>query len=89
MSTSPTGTTTTPRPAARRRRGGARRKERTARSVLSAVGKVLLGLLVAVVLAGAFLSILAFYTDLTFGVGEAAIAIAVAGLLVFLWTRWR
>lgn len=84
-----TGTSTAPRTGARRRRGGRSRPPRTVRSVLAVIGKVLLGLLVAVVLAGAVLAILAFYTDMTFGVGEAAIAIAVAGLLVFLWTRWR
>ena len=59
------------------------------RSIVGVAGRVLLGLLVAVVLAGAVLVILAFYADMTFDVEEVILAIAAAGVLVFLWTRWR
>jgi len=59
------------------------------RSVVGIAGRVLLGLLVAVVLAGAVLVILAFYADMSFGVEEVVLAIAGAGVIVFLWTRWR
>ncbi len=51
--------------------------------------RILLGFVVAVVLAGAVLVILAYYADLTFDVEAVALAILGAGVLVFLWTRWR
>lgn len=60
-----------------------------ARSVAGIAGRVLLGLLVAVLLAGAVLVILAFYADASFDVEAAVLAIVGAALLVFLWTRWR
>ncbi len=59
------------------------------RSILGTVGRVLLGFLVAVLIAGAVLVILAYYADMKFDVEAAALAIAIAGGLVFLWTRWR
>jgi len=59
------------------------------RSILGTVGRVLLGLLVAVLVAGAVLVILAYYADMKFDVEAVVLAIVVAGGLVFLWTRWR
>lgn len=76
-------------PAPRTRRRGRNRPPRTARSVLATIGRVLLAVLVTVLLAGAFLAILAFYADLTFGVGRVVMALVVSGVIVFLWTRWR
>ena len=60
-----------------------------ARSVVGIAGRVLLGLFVAVVLAGAVLVILAFYADLSFDVEAAGLAILGAAAVVYLWTRWR
>ena len=51
--------------------------------------RILLGFVVAVLIAGAVLVILAYYADLTFDVEAVALAILGAGVLVFLWTRWR
>ena len=59
------------------------------RSVARIAGRVLLGLLAAVLLAGAVLVILAFYAEATFDVEAVTIAILGAALLVFLWARWR
>ena len=52
-------------------------------------GRVLLGILAAVLLGGAVLLLLAYYADVTFDIEAVVIAILIAGLLVFLWTRWR
>lgn len=76
-------------PAPRTRRRGRERPPRTARSVLATIGRVLLGIVVTVLLAGAFLAILAFYADLRFDVEEVVVALLVSGVIVFLWTRWR
>jgi hypothetical protein len=51
--------------------------------------RILLGFVVAVLIAGAVLVILAYYADLKFDVEAVALAILGAGVLVFLWTRWR
>lgn len=59
------------------------------RSIAATVGRVLLGVLVAVLLAGSALVILAYYGDASFDVEGVAIAIVAAGILVFLWARWR
>lgn len=59
------------------------------RTVAGVVGKILLGAVAAVVLGGAVLVILAYYADMKFDVREVVIAVVVAGLAVFLWTRWR
>ena len=59
------------------------------RTVAAIVGRVLLGVLVAVLLGGAVLVLLAFYTDVSFDVEAVVIAILAAGVVVFLWTRWR
>lgn len=59
------------------------------RSAAGIVGRVLLGLIVAVLVAGAVTAILAYYADMTFDVEGAVIAIVAAGILVYLWTRWR
>jgi hypothetical protein len=59
------------------------------RSVAGIIGRVLLGVLAAVLLAGAALVILAYYGDASFDVEGVAIALVAAGILVFLWTRWR
>ena len=59
------------------------------RSGVGIAGRVLLGAVVAVLLAGAVLVILAYYGDLTFDIEQIVLAVAVAGVLVFLWTRWR
>jgi uncharacterized membrane protein YeaQ/YmgE (transglycosylase-associated protein family) len=60
-----------------------------ARTVVGIAGRVLLGLVVAVLLAGAVLVILAFYADASFDVEAVVLAILGAAALVFLWTRWR
>ena len=59
------------------------------RTVAAIAGRVLLGLLAAVVLGGAVLVLLAYYGDVSFDIEAVVIAILVAGLVVFLWTRWR
>ena len=89
VTTSEPRTRATSSPAPRTRRRGRTRPPRTARSVFAAIGRVLLALVVTVLLAGAFLAILAFYADLTFGVGRVVMALVVSGAIVFLWTRWR
>jgi len=58
------------------------------RSFLGVVGRVLGAAVVAVVLAAAVLIVLG-YTGLEFGLLEVAIAVVVAGGVVFAWTRWR
>lgn len=52
-------------------------------------GRWLLGFVVAVLVAGAVLVLLAYYGDMAFDVEAVALAIAGAGVLVYLWTRWR
>ena len=52
-------------------------------------GRVLLGLLVAVLLGGAVLVLLAYYGDFTFDIEAVLVAVLAAGVVVFLWTRWR
>jgi hypothetical protein len=59
------------------------------RSVAAVAGRVLLGVLVAVLLGGAVLVLLAFYADLSFDIEAVVIAVLAAGVVVFLWTRWR
>jgi uncharacterized membrane protein YeaQ/YmgE (transglycosylase-associated protein family) len=59
------------------------------RSVAGIVGRILLGFVVAVLLAAAVLVLLAYYADLKFDVKEVVLAIVGAGVVVFLWTRWR
>lgn len=59
------------------------------RSVAGIAGRVLLGFVVAVLLAAAALVLLAYYADLKFDVQEVIIAVVVAGIVVYLWTRWR
>lgn len=60
-----------------------------ARTIAGIAGRVLLGVVAAVLIAGAVLVILAYYADLTFDVEEVGIGIVAAGVLVYLWTRWR
>jgi hypothetical protein len=59
------------------------------RSIGSVAWRILVGFVVAVLLAGAVLVILAYYADLKFDVEAVALAILGAGVVVFLWTRWR
>ena len=59
------------------------------RIVAAIAGRVLLGVLAAVVLGGAVLLLLAYYGDVSFDIEAVVIAILVAGVVVFLWTRWR
>lgn len=59
------------------------------RSVAAIAGRILLGVLAAVLLGGAVLVILAYYGGVSFDVEAVVIAVVAAGLLVFLWTRWR
>ena len=59
------------------------------RSVAAIAGRVLLGIVAAVLLGGAVLLLLAYYADVKFDIEAVVIAFLVAGLLVFLWTRWR
>src|SRR5262245_16687959 len=56
------------------------------RTVAAIAGRVLLGILVAVLLGGAVLLLLAYYADVSFDIEAVAVAILIAGLLVFLWT---
>ena len=58
------------------------------RSVAAIAGRVLLGLLVAVLLGGAVLVLLAYYGDFTFDIEAVLLAVLAAGVVVFLWTRW-
>lgn len=60
-----------------------------ARAIAGIAGRLVVGLVVAVLLAGAALVILAYYGDVSFDVEGVAIAIVAAGILVYLWTRWR
>ena len=59
------------------------------RSIGGVAWRILLGFVVAVVLAGAVLVILAYYADMTFDVEAVALAIVGAGAIVFAWYRWR
>ena len=59
------------------------------RIVAAIAGRVLLGILAAVLLGGAVLLLLAYYADVSFDIEAVVIVILVSGLLVFLWTRWR
>ncbi|MFM8304499.1 MAG: hypothetical protein ACKOA9_09410 [Actinomycetota bacterium] len=59
------------------------------RAVAGVAGRWLLGFVVAVLVAGAVLVLLAYYGDMAFDVEAVALAIAGAGVLVYLWTRWR
>lgn len=59
------------------------------RSIATTAGRILLGVLAAVLLGGAVLVILAYYGDVSFDVEAVVIAVVAAGILVFLWTRWR
>ena len=59
------------------------------RRIAGIAGRVLLGLVIAVLLAGAVLVILAFYADASFDVEAVGLAIVAMAVLVFLWTRWR
>ena len=59
------------------------------RTVAAIAGRVLLGVLAAVVLGGAVLLLLAYYGDVSFDIEAVVIAILLAGVVVFLWTRWR
>lgn len=52
------------------------------------VGRVLLAVVVTLALAAAALVILG-YTGLEFGLVEVAVAVVLAGGVVFAWTRWR
>ena len=51
--------------------------------------RILLGFVVAVLIAAAVLVLLAYYADLKFGVQEVILAIVGAGAVVFAWTRWH
>jgi hypothetical protein len=59
------------------------------RTVASIAGRVLLGVVAAVLLGGAVLLLLAYYGDFSFDIEAVLIAIVVAGVGVFFWTRWR
>ena len=52
-------------------------------------GRVVLGLLVAVLLGGAVLVLLAYYGDFSFDIEAVLVAVLGAAVVVFLWTRWR
>lgn len=52
------------------------------------VGRVLLAVIVTFALAAAVLVVLG-YTGLEFGIAEVVVAVVVAGVAVFAWTRWR
>lgn len=60
-----------------------------ARSILGTVGRILLGVVAAVAVAGAALVVLAYYGDVTFDIEAVVIAVVAAGILVYLWVRWR
>jgi hypothetical protein len=59
------------------------------RTVAAIAGRVLLGILAAVLLGAVVLLLLAYYADFSFDLEELVIAVLAAGLVVFLWTRWR
>ena len=59
------------------------------RSIAGIAGRILLGFVVAVVIAAAVLVLLAYYADLEFDVKEVVLAVVGAGVVVYLWTRWR
>ena len=59
------------------------------RTAAGIAGRVLLGVLAAMVLAGVILVLLAYYTDLTFDIEAIVVTIVLAGVVVFFWTRWR
>jgi uncharacterized membrane protein YeaQ/YmgE (transglycosylase-associated protein family) len=59
------------------------------RTVAAIVGRALLGVVVAVLLASAILLLLAYYADFSFNLQALVIAVLAAGVVVFLWTRWR
>lgn len=58
------------------------------RRILGVVGRALLAVVATLALAAAALVILG-YTGLEFGLVEVGIAVLVAGVIVFAWTRWR
>lgn len=59
------------------------------RTVAGIAGRVVLGIIAAVVLAAAVLVLLAYYGDFHFDIEGIVVALLGAGVLVFLWTRWR
>ena len=59
------------------------------RTVAAIAARVLLGVVGAVLLGGAVLVLLAYYADVSFDIEAVVVAIVIAGLVVFLWTRWR
>ena len=59
------------------------------RTVAGIAGRVLLRIAAAVVLGGAVLVLLAYYGGFHFDVTAIVMALLGAGVLVFLWTRWR
>ena len=59
------------------------------RSVAAVAGRVLLGMLAALLLGVVVLLLLAYYTDLSFDLEALVVAVLAAGIVVFLWTRWR
>jgi hypothetical protein len=59
------------------------------RSIAGVAARIFVGLLGTLLVGGGALLLLAYYGNLTFDVEGVAIALVAAGLLVFLWTRWR
>ena len=59
------------------------------RTAAAVAGRVLLGIVVAALLGAVVLLVLAYYVDLSFGLEALLVAFVAAGVVVFLWTRWR
>jgi|KBSMisStaDraftv2_1062788.scaffolds.fasta_scaffold3764217_2 hypothetical protein len=59
------------------------------RTVAAIAGRVLLGIVVAVLLGAVVLLLLAYYADVSFDLEAVVIGVLAAGIVVFLWTRWR
>jgi hypothetical protein len=59
------------------------------RNVAGIAGRLLLGILAAVFIGGAALILLAYYSDFEFDIEAVVISLLAAGVLVFLWSRWR
>jgi hypothetical protein len=59
------------------------------RTAAAVAGRVLLGIVVAALLGAVVLLVLAYYVDLSLGLEALLVAFVAAGVVVFLWTRWR
>jgi hypothetical protein len=59
------------------------------RGILGIGGRILAGVAASAVLGGAVLVAIAYYAGVSFDVEAVGLAMLGAGVVVYLWTRWR